>query len=51
MQMLLQEQGYQSLEKIAEVVSEQLTEKQKEDEDDPKKLDQRNNFWMHWHNW
>ena len=31
-------QGYKSLEKIAEVVSEQLTEKQKEDEDFPKKI-------------
>ena len=31
-------QGYKSLEKIAEVVSEKLTEKQKEDEDQPKKI-------------
>ena len=31
-------QGYKSLEKIAELVSEQLTEKQKEDEDFPKKI-------------
>mgnify|MGYP001482286636 CR=1 FL=1 len=31
-------QGYRSLEKIAELVSAQLTEKQKEDEDQPKKI-------------
>ena len=31
-------QGYKSLEKIAEIVSEKLTEKQKEDEDNPKKI-------------
>ena len=31
-------QGYKSLEKIAEAVSEKLTEKQKEDEDQPKKI-------------
>ena len=31
-------QGYKSLEKIAESVSEKLTEKQKEDEDQPKKI-------------
>ena len=31
-------QGYKSLEKIAEIVSEKLTEKQKEDEDLPKKI-------------
>ncbi len=31
-------QGYKSLEKIAELVSEQLTEKQKIDEDQPKKI-------------
>ncbi len=31
-------QGYKSLEKIADQISEQLTEKQKEDEDDPKKI-------------
>ena len=31
-------QGYRSLEKIAELVSEQLTVKQKEDEDNPKKI-------------
>ena len=31
-------QGYQSLEKIAELVSKGLTEKQKEDEDYPKKI-------------
>ena len=31
-------QGYKSLEKIAELVSEKLTNKQKEDEDHPKKI-------------
>ena len=31
-------QGYKSLEKIADIVSEKLTEKQKEDEDNPKKI-------------
>ena len=31
-------QGYKSLEKIAELVSQKLTEKQKEDEDLPKKI-------------
>ena len=31
-------QGYKSLEKIAEIVSEKLSEKQKEDEDYPKKI-------------
>ena len=31
-------QGYRSLEKIAESVSEKLSEKQKEDEDNPKKI-------------
>ena len=31
-------QGYKSLEKIAELISEKLTEKQKEDEDLPKKI-------------
>ncbi len=31
-------QGYKSLEKIADQISEELTEKQKEDEDDPKKI-------------
>ena len=31
-------QGYKSLEKIAELVSEQLTRKQKEDEEKPKKI-------------
>ncbi len=31
-------QGYRSLEKIAEIVSEKLSEKQKEDEDKPKKI-------------
>jgi len=31
-------QGYKSLEKIAEIVSQRLTEKQKEDEDEPKKI-------------
>ncbi len=31
-------QGYKSLEKIAEIVSEHLTNKQKEDEDKPKKI-------------
>ncbi len=31
-------QGYKSLEKIAELVSEKLTEKQKEDEEHPKKI-------------
>ena len=31
-------QGYKSLEKIAELISEQLSKKQKEDEDHPKKI-------------
>ena len=31
-------QGYKSLEKIAELISEQLSEKQKKDEDHPKKI-------------
>ena len=31
-------QGYKSLEKIAEIVSEKLIEKQKQDEDNPKKI-------------
>ena len=31
-------QGYKSLEKIAEIISEKLSEKQKEDEDQPKKI-------------
>ncbi len=31
-------QGYRSLEKIAELVSQKLTDKQKQDEDDPKKI-------------
>jgi glutamate N-acetyltransferase/amino-acid N-acetyltransferase len=31
-------QGYRSLEKIAELVSEKLTEKQKDDDDQPKKI-------------
>ena len=31
-------QGYKSLEKIAEIASEELTKKQKEDEDQPKKI-------------
>jgi len=31
-------QGYKSLEKIAEIVSQRLTEKQKKDEDEPKKI-------------
>ena len=34
-------QGYKSLEKIAELVSEKLTEKQKEDESQPKKIKQK----------
>ena len=32
------EKGYKSLEKIAEILSEKLTEKQKEDEDLPKRI-------------
>ena len=32
------EQGYRSLEKIAEITSQKLTEKQKADEDEPKKI-------------
>ena len=41
-------QGYKSLEKIAELISEKLTEKQKEDEDFPKKNKPKEyNFWMH----
>ena len=31
-------QGYRSLEKIAEIISEKLSDKQKEDEDQPKKI-------------
>ena len=31
-------QGYKSLERIAELASEKLSEKQKEDEDEPKKI-------------
>ena len=31
-------QGYRSLEKIAELISQQLTEKQKDDEDQPKRI-------------
>ena len=31
-------QGYRSLEKIAEIVSQKLTDKQKEDDEDPKKI-------------
>jgi len=31
-------QGYKSLEKIAEIISQRLTEKQKEDEEEPKKI-------------
>ena len=31
-------QGYRSLEKIAELLAEKLSEKQKEDEDHPKKI-------------
>ena len=31
-------QGYKSLEKIAEIVSQKLTDKQKEDDEDPKKI-------------
>ena len=34
-------QGFKSLEKIAEITSEKLTEKQKEDEDQPKKIKPR----------
>ena len=34
-------QGYKSLEKIAELTSQKLTEKQKEDEDHPKKIKSR----------
>jgi len=34
-------QGFRSLEKIAEITSEKLTEKQKEDEDQPKKIKPR----------
>ena len=31
-------QGYKSLEKIAEIIAQKLTEKQKEDESNPKKI-------------
>ena len=34
-------QGYKSLEKIAEILSEKLTERQKEDEDTPKKINKK----------
>ena len=36
------EQGYRSMQSIAELVSKQLTEKQKEDEDDPKIIKPKN---------
>jgi len=36
------EQGYKSMQHIAEIVSKQLTEKQKEDEDDPKNIKPKN---------
>ena len=36
------EQGYKSMEKIAEEISRQLTEKQKEDEDRPEKIKSKN---------
>ena len=36
------EQGYKSMENIAEVVSKKLTEKQKDDEDNPKKIKAKN---------
>ena len=36
------EQGYKSMEKIAELVSHRLTEKQKEDEDHPVKIKSKN---------
>ena len=36
------EQGYKSMEKIAEEISRQLTEKQKEDEDRPEKIKTKN---------
>ena len=34
-------QGYKSLEKIAEIISQKLTQKQKEDEDQPKKINSK----------
>ena len=37
-------QGYRSLEKIAELLSQKLSEKQLEDEDYPKKLNQKKLF-------
>ena len=37
-------QGYKSLEKIAELLSQKLNEKQLEDEDNPKKLNQKKLF-------
>jgi glutamate N-acetyltransferase / amino-acid N-acetyltransferase len=36
------EQGYQSMQNIAEVISQELTKKQKEDEDSPKKIKPKN---------
>ena len=36
------ENGYKSMQKIAEIISHQLTEKQKEDEDNPKKIKLKN---------
>ena len=36
------EQGYKSMQHLAEVISKQLTEKQKEDEDDPKLIKPKN---------
>ena len=34
-------QGYKSLEKIAEIISQKLTQKQKDDEDQPKKINSK----------
>ena len=46
------EQGYKSMQNIADTVSKQLTDKQKEDEDNPKIIKiKKYNFWMYRSNW
>ena len=40
-------QGYKSMQSIAENISNQLNDKQKQDEESPKKLNQKYNFWVH----
>ena len=43
--------GYQALKEIADEISVQLSKKQIEDEDSPKKSYLRKFFWMYGHNW